>query len=300
MHDVDGLGGGSTGHLVLCAGAVVRKAEEGALVGIFQPDACVGGGLPDLSAGGELGVLIRHVAAAAVAVRHMGVSSGIKIALAADVQAGVVIHVDELGAGGAFAVVVVQRLPRHEQLQKLVAAGAQRPHLRDGVGVVVHRAEAGDAALHLALNEQVSRADAALRAGVLPLGVADVVHHHADNTAVAAARLAGKGVGVIGGQAAVGALCRGFGCRSCVRGCGFGAFRGCRAALPEGLLQPAGKAVAHTGAAGGRAAGQSQRGGCQPRDTENGTTRDLFHAKNLLIKKALRSPGAVGTVARGG
>jgi len=88
----------------------------------------------------------------------MGVSSGIKIALAADVQAGVVIHVDELGAGGAFAVVVVQRLPRHEQLQKLVAAGAQRPHLRDGVGVVVHRAEAGDAALHLALNEQVSRA----------------------------------------------------------------------------------------------------------------------------------------------
>ena len=31
VHDVDGLGGGSAGHLVLCAGAVVRKAEEGAL-----------------------------------------------------------------------------------------------------------------------------------------------------------------------------------------------------------------------------------------------------------------------------
>lgn len=214
----------------------------------------------------------------------MGVSRGIKIAFAADVQAGVVIHVDELGAGGAFAVVVVQRLPRHEQLQKLVAAGAQRPHLRDGVGVVVHRAEAGDAALHLALNEQVSRADAALRAGVLPLGVADVVHHHADNTAVAAARLAGKGVGVIGGQAAVGAFRRGFRRRSgirgsCIRGCGLCAFRRGSAVLPESLLQPVRKAVAHTGAAGGRAAGQSQRGGCQPRGTENGTTRDLFHAK---------------------
>lgn len=88
---------------------------------------------------------------------------------------------------------VVQRLPRHEQLQELVTAGAQRAHLRDGVGVIIHRAEAGDAALHLALDEQVGRTDAALRAGVLPLGVADIVHHHAHHAAVAAARLAGKG-----------------------------------------------------------------------------------------------------------
>ena len=36
-------------------------------------------------------MLVSHVAAAAVAVRHMGMGGGIKIALAADVQAGVVI-----------------------------------------------------------------------------------------------------------------------------------------------------------------------------------------------------------------
>ena len=227
--------------------------------------------------GGELGVLVGHVAAAAVAVRHMGMGGGVEVALAADVQAGVVVHVDKLGAGGAFAVMVVQRLPRHEQLQELVAAGAQRPHLRDGTGVVVHRAKAGDAALHLALDEQVSRADAALRAGVLPLGVADVVHHHAHHAAVAAARLTGKGVGVVGGQAAVGAFCRRFRRRSGVRG--FGAFRRSAAALSEGLLQPVRKAVADTGAAGGRTARQSQRGGCQPRGTENSTAWDLFHAK---------------------
>ena len=154
----------------------------------------------------------------------MGMGGSVKVALAADVQAGVVVHVDELGAGGAFAVMVVQRLPRHEQLQKLVAAGAQRSHLRDGIGVIIHRAEAGDAALHLALDEQVGRAKAALRAGVLPLGVADVVHHHAHHAAIAAAGLAGKGVGVVGGQAAVGALRRGFRRRSGVRGSGFGAF----------------------------------------------------------------------------
>ena len=39
---------------------------------------------------------------------------------------------------------------------------------------------------------------------LMPLGVADIVHHHAHHAAVAAARLAGKGVGVVGGQAGVG------------------------------------------------------------------------------------------------
>ena len=240
-------------------------------------------------------MLVSHVAAATVAVRHMWMGGGVEVALAADVQAGVVVHVDELGAGGTFAIVVVQRLPRHEQLQELVTAGAQRAHLRDGVGVIIHRAEAGDTALHLAFNEQVGRTDAALRAGVLPLGVADIVHHHAHHAAVAAARLAGKGVGVVGGQAGVGTFRRGFRRRSCIRGscirgCGLCAFRRGGAVLPEGLLQPVRKAVAHTGAAGGRAAGQSQRGGCQPRGTENGTTRDLFHAKNLLIRAFCAAP----------
>ena len=35
----------------------------------------------------------------------------VEVALAADVQTGVVVDADELGAGGAFTVVVVQRLP---------------------------------------------------------------------------------------------------------------------------------------------------------------------------------------------
>ena len=136
-------------------------------------------------------------------------------------------------SGNTFAIVIVQRLPRHEQLQELVAAGAQRPHLRDGVGVIIHRAEAGDAALHLALDEQVGRTDAALRAGVLSLGVADVVHHHTHHAAIAAAWLTGKGVSVVGGQAAVGAFCRGFRRGFGVRGSGFGAFRrGGTVALP--------------------------------------------------------------------
>ena len=198
-------------------------------------------------------MLVGHIAAAAVAVRHMGMGGGVEVALAADVQAGVVVHVDKLGAGGTFAIVIVQCLPRHEQLQELVAAGAQRAHLRDGVGVIIHRAEAGDAALHLALDEQVGRTDAALRAGVLSLGVADVVHHHTHHAAVAAAGLTGKGVSVVGGQAAVGAFCRGFRRGFGVRGSGFGAFRrGGTAVLPEGLLQPVGKTVAHTGAAEAR------------------------------------------------
>ena len=178
-------------------------------------------------------MFIRHIAAAAVAVRHMGMGGGTKVALAADVQAGVVVHIDKLGAGGTFAIVIVQRLPRHEQLQELVAAGAQRTYLRDGIGVIVHCAEAGDAALHLALDEQVGRAKAALRAGVLSLGVADVVHHHTHHAAIAAAGLTGKGVGIVGGQAAVGAFCRGFRRSSGVRGSGFGAFRrGGAAAFP--------------------------------------------------------------------
>ena len=89
----------------------------------------------------------------------------IKVALAADVQAGIVVYADEFGAGGALTVVVVQRLIGHQQLQELVAAGAQRPDLRDGVRIPEHGTQAGDAALHFTLDEQVCRADAALGGG---------------------------------------------------------------------------------------------------------------------------------------
>ena len=74
-----------------------------------------------------------------------------------DVYKRQVVYVDEFGAGGALTVVVVQRLIGHQQLQELVAARAQRADLRDGVGIVEHRAEAGDAALHLACLLSTSR-----------------------------------------------------------------------------------------------------------------------------------------------
>ena len=47
---------------------------------------------------------------------------GFEIILAADVQPGVAVHADELGAEDALAVVVVEDVPGHEQLQELVAA----------------------------------------------------------------------------------------------------------------------------------------------------------------------------------
>ena len=54
-------------------GAVIRKAEEGGVVqDMLQADARIVGSLPDLLAGGELGVLVGHIPAPAVAVGHMG------------------------------------------------------------------------------------------------------------------------------------------------------------------------------------------------------------------------------------
>ena len=280
-------------HGILGPGAVVRKAEEGGVVIVAQADAGIGGGLPDLLAGGELGVFVGNVAAAAVPVGHMGMGGRVEVALAADVQTGVVVDADELGAGGAFAVVVVQRLPGHQQLQELVPAGAHGPHLGDAVGVAVHGTEASDAALHLALDEQVSRRKAPLRAGVLPLGIADVVDHHAHDAAAAAVGLAGQRVGVVGRQPAgrgrflrccgrcgglTGSRCLAGGCR----------LRGCRGrAVGELLPQPVGKAAANGGRTGGPAAGQRQRSGRQPGQTKNGTASDLFHRKYLLQGKRI-------------
>ena len=46
--DADRPAGCCTLHGILLAGAVVRKAEEGGIVIVFQADARVGSGLPDL------------------------------------------------------------------------------------------------------------------------------------------------------------------------------------------------------------------------------------------------------------
>ena len=293
VHDAYRPAGSGAAHGILGPGAVVRKAEEGGVVIVAQADAGIGGGLPDLLAGGELGVFVGNVAAAAVPVGHMGMGGRAEVALAADVQTGVVVDADELGAGSAFAVVVVQRLPGHQQLQELVPAGAHGPHLGDAVGVAVHGTEASDAALHLALDEQVSRRKAPLRAGVLPLGIADVVDHHAHDAAAAAVGLAGQRVGVVGRQPAgrgrflrccgrcgglTGSRCLAGGCR----------LRGCRGrAVGELLPQPVGKAAANGGRTGGPAAGQRQRSGRQPGQTKNGTASDLFHRKYLLQGKRI-------------
>ena len=167
-------------------------------------------------------MLVGDVLTALDAVGHMGMDWGVEVALAADVQAGVVVDVDELGAENAFTVVVIQGVPRHEQLQKLVAAGADGADLRDVVHAGIHRAEAGDAALDLALDEQVGGSDAALGAGVLSFRVADVVDHDAHDPVVAAALFAGQGIGVIAwhhAEAGVELLARGQGGGGHLRGC---------------------------------------------------------------------------------
>ena len=74
-----------------------------------QADAGIGGGLPDLLAGGELGVFVGNVRGRGlIPVGHMGMGGRVEVALAADVQTGVVVDVDELGAEDAFTVVVIQ------------------------------------------------------------------------------------------------------------------------------------------------------------------------------------------------
>ena len=103
-------------------GAVVGKVEERPLAGSVEADAGIRSGLADLLAGGELGVLVGHIAAAVIAVGDDGVDGGLEIILAADVQPGVAVDADELGAEDALAVVVVEDVPGHEQLQELVAA----------------------------------------------------------------------------------------------------------------------------------------------------------------------------------
>ena len=236
-------------------------------------------------------MLIGHIPAPAVAVSHMRMGGSIKVALAADVQAGIVVYADEFGAGGALTVVVVQRLIGHQQLQELVAARAQRADLRDGVGIVEHRAEAGDAALHLALDQQIGRGKAALRTGVLTGGVGDVVHHHAHDTAIAALGLTGQRVGIVRrqcGKAGSGL----FAC--CQRGSSHGlrgsSRRSCAGRTDaQCLLEPAGKIAAQNGTAGSTAAGKRQRSGSGTGQTKNSTASDL-HRKNLLQKTYRRGP----------
>ena len=122
MYDGDFFGRGLTLELVDLVGAVVGKVEERPLAGSVEADAGIRSGLADLLAGGELGVLVGNVPAAVIPMRDDGVGGGVEVALAADVQPGVAVHIDELGAEDALAVVVVEDVPGHEQLQELVAA----------------------------------------------------------------------------------------------------------------------------------------------------------------------------------
>ena len=282
MYDGDFFGRGLTLELVDLVGAVVGKVEERPLAGSVEADAGIRSGLADLLAGGELGVLVGHIAAAVIAVRDDGVDRGLEIILAADVQPGVAVDADELGAEDAFAVVVVEDVPGHEQLQELVAARAEGADLGDAVGVAEHGAQAGDAALDLGLDEQVGAADAPLGAGVLALGVGDVVHHHSHRAAVGAAGGAGEDVGVVLGQGrderfALGRRGDGHVAGSFRRSSGLPFF--CQ------TLEQAGQLAAQRGASSRRAAGQGQRCRCQPGNMKDRPTRD-FHDKTASYQKA--------------
>ena len=285
MYDGDFFGRGFTLELVDLVGAVVGKVEERPLAGSVEADAGIRSGLADLLAGGELGVLVGHIAAAVIAVGDDGVDRGLEIILAADVQPGVAVDADELGAEDALAVVVVEDVPGHEQLQELVAARAEGADLGDAVGVAEHGAQAGDAALDFGLDEQIGAADAPLGAGILALGVGDVVDHDGHRAAVGAARGAGEDVGVVLGHDAEGrvklfALGR--------RGDGHvaGSFRR-SSGLPffGQALEQAGQLAAQRGASGRRAAGQGQRCRCQPGNMKDRPTRD-FHDKTASYQKA--------------
>ena len=240
-------------------------------------------------------MLIGDVPAAVVAVGHMRMYRRVEVVLAADVQVRVAVHADELGAEDALAVVVVQRLPRHEQLQELVASGTERADLGDIMDVREQGTEAGDTAFDLTLDENISRANAALRAGILFFGVADVVDHDADDPAIAAADLAGQRVGVIAGQDAESrvellalrqprndSLRRG-GCfagrgRRCGRGSDRRSGRGCRGRRnTQNVFHPSGQTAAQRGIAGRCAAGQRQPCSRQTGVTKYGPSRN-FHA----------------------
>ena len=287
MYDGDFFGRGLTLELVDLVGAVVGEVEERPLAGSVEADAGIRSGLADLLAGGELGVLVGHIAAAVIAVRDDGVDRGLEIILAADVQPGVAVHADELGAEDALAVVVVEDVPGHEQLQELVAARAEGADLGDAVGVAEHGAQAGDAALDLGLDEQVCAADAPLGAGVLALGVGDVVHHHSHRAAVGAARGAGEDVSVVLRQGRDERFALGRRGDSHVAG----SFRR-SSGLPFfcQTLEQAGQLAAQRGASSRRAAGQGQRCRCQPGNMKDRPTRD-FHDKTASYQKALPHTG---------
>ena len=197
----------------------------------------------------------------------------------------------------------------HEQLQELVAAGAAAARTS---GMVVripeHGTQAGDAALHLALDEQVCRADAALGACVLLFGVGDVVDHDTHHPAGALAGFAGQRVSVVGRQKAerracgFAGRCRGGGClTSCGltgcdhRGCSGlrRSGRGCRRAA-EQALHPVGQVTAQNGTAGAcRAAGERQQRRRQPGIAKYGPSRN-FHGKALLSDRLARRGSAPG------
>ena len=219
-------------------------------------------------------MLIGHHPAAGVPVGYLGMGGGVEVALAADVQAGIIPLADVLGAEHALAVVVVEGLPGHDELQELVPARPQRPHLGDGVHVAVEGAQPADAALYLGLDQDRRRRQPPLGPRVLAGAVADVVDHHCDDPPAAALGLAGQGVSVVGGQGRGAAAGR-------RRLGGGGRRRGRRAGrrsgifLAEQFLQPVQQAALGAGPHQGQG-----RGGCA-RAAQHQTAGDLHRASLL-------------------
>ena len=263
----------AAGQLLHSAGAVVCKGEKGGIVVIVQADAGVAGGLADLGTRSELGVLIGHYAVPAVPVGYMGMGGGVEIALASDVQPGVVPLIDVLGAENALAVMVVEGLPGHQQLQKLVPARAEGAHLGDDVGAGVDSAQPADVALHLGFDQDGGGRQAPLRPRVLPGAVADVVDHHAHHPAAAGLGLPGEGIGIVRGK---GGGAAGSGLGRSRRGRGGRSAGGSGPGGAEQALQPVQQAALGADAHQGQTAGESCRA------AQKQAAGDLHRGSSLL------------------
>ena len=202
------------------AQAVVHKVEEGGVVGLVHVHLVVIDVLLDVVGVGVHRVLQRQ---GAVVVALAGPVDAAVVAVAVGAVVVVQVAVAEVDGillhDNGLALVDIQGLPRQDEAEELVTAGADRADLTDGLVVGEHRHKAGDAALDLDLEEDVRLGQAALGAGCH-----DVVDHHGGDAlafgVVSTLGLAGQHVGFVGRQGRLrGSLRPG---RGCCRGGGGG------------------------------------------------------------------------------
>ena len=180
--------------------AVIDKIEEGGIVSPVHIHTVALDILADVFAAGIHGMFQRQGAAVVAgprvvdpAVIAVAVGAVVVVKAAVVVLDGILLHHD------ALALVDVERLPGQNQAEELVAPRADGPDLLNILIIVVYGHEAGDAALHLDLKQHLRRRKPAL--GPRRRQVVD--HNRRDALALRvgiALGLAGKDVGLIGGQ----------------------------------------------------------------------------------------------------